>query len=97
MLGAEALGLEQRVPGQLRSRDAGREAEIVLDPRAGAGLTAGGDRVGGEHVEPFGRRVHRGGEPGGAGADHDEVVDVVVSSVSGEAGAAGEVGKRGIL
>ena len=54
------------------------KAEIVLDPRAGAGLPAGGHGIGREHVEPFGGRVHRGGESGRAGADHDEVVDVVV-------------------
>ena len=40
MLGAELLRLEQRVPGQLPPRDAGREAEVVLDPRAGARLAA---------------------------------------------------------
>ena len=81
-VGAETLRLDQRVLGQLPSRDAGWEAEIVLDPRTGAGLPAGGHGIGGEHVEPFGRGVDRGGEAGRAGADHDEVVDVIRSSVT---------------
>ena len=43
--GAELLGLDHGPVGQLRAGDAGREAEVVLDPRRGAGLPAGGDRV----------------------------------------------------
>ena len=74
---AEALGLEQRVLGQLRAGDPRREAEVVLDPRAGTGLAARGELVGGEHVEALGRRVHRRGETGRPRADDDEVVHVV--------------------
>ena len=42
---AEALRLQQRVARQFGAGDAGREPEIVLDPRAGAGLPAGRQRV----------------------------------------------------
>src|SRR6185312_14036424 len=39
-LGSEPAGLLQRAAGELVPRDAAREAEVVLDPRGGAGLAA---------------------------------------------------------
>jgi RNA polymerase sigma-B factor len=72
---AEARGLHARPLGQLRARDAGREPEVVLDARRGAGLAAHGDRVEEHRVQPLGRRVDGGTESGGSGADHDRVVD----------------------
>ena len=40
-LGAEPARLLERPARELVARDAGREAEVVLDPRGRAGLTAG--------------------------------------------------------
>ena len=93
---AEPLRLQQRVPRELGTRDSGGEAEIVLDPRAGTGLATGRERVRREHVEPLGGGVHRGGEPGRAGAHHHQVVDVIVFQREREAGALGELGVRGL-
>ena len=75
--GAELLGLDHRAVGQLGAGDAGREAEVVLDPGRGAGLPAGGDRVEHDRRQPFGGAVHGGGEPGRARADDDEVAQPV--------------------
>ena len=58
--------------------DAGRKAEVVLDPRAGAGLAAEGAAV--EHHDRQALRggIDRGGEPGRPGADDGDVVELVV-------------------
>ena len=71
---AELLRLHERAAGERAAGDAGREAEVVLDLRAGAGLPAVGDRLDHQHVEALGGGVDRGGEPGGSGADHHQVV-----------------------
>ena len=73
-VGAELLCLYQCAAGQRHAGDAGGKAEIVLDPGTRSGLSAG--RIGLDHqyVETFRRRVDRGGEPGRAGADHDQVM-----------------------
>ena len=77
-LGAELLGLQDGAVGQLGAGDAGREAEIVLDARRRPGLAAGGERVQRERVESLRRAVHRRREAGGAGADDDQVADLVL-------------------
>ena len=83
--------------GELRPRDPGRKAEIVLDPRAGPRLPARRDGLGGQHVEPLGRRIDRGRQSGGAGAhDHDEVVDVSSSMRETMPDAGADVAQRGI-
>ena len=42
-------------------------------PLGGADLTAGTEPLDHQDVEPVARGEHRGGEPRGAGADHDNV------------------------
>ena len=55
-----------------------REAEVVLDPARGSGLTTESSALDHERVEPFGGAVDSGGEPGRAGAD-DEQIDLLTA------------------
>ena len=75
-LGAEPLCLRDRAPGQLAAADAGREAEIVLDLRAGARLPARRMPIEQQRPQSLGGAVHRGGEPGRSGAHDHEVVEI---------------------
>ena len=75
-LRAELLRLRVRAAGELLARNAGRETEIVLDPRARAGLAARRVRLQDQHVQPFRRAVDRRREPRRPGADDDDVADV---------------------
>src|SRR4051812_23737559 len=74
-LGAELLRLREGASRQLLTGDAGGEAEIVFDLRAGPRLAAGGVRLQDEDVETFGRAVHGGGKARGAGADDHQVAN----------------------
>ena len=73
-LRAEPARLLQRAAGELVPRDAGGEAEVVLDPRGGAGLAAGRLALDDDRAQPLRRAVDRGREAGGSGADDDGVV-----------------------
>ena len=73
-LGAEPPRLLQRAARELVARDAGREAEVVLDPGRGAGLAARRLALDDERAQTLRGAVDGGGEPGRAGADHDHVV-----------------------
>ncbi len=73
-LGAELLRLVEGARPQRLPGDAGGEAEVVLDLRAGAGLPAGRHGLEHHHVEPLGRAVHRGCQPRRPGADDHQVV-----------------------
>ena len=79
--GEEAGAEPQRLPAgalrQAHAGDAAREAEVVADHRAGAGLAA--DRLGleADGGQALARGVHAGGQPGRARADHHEVDDLV--------------------
>ncbi len=75
-LGAELLGLGVGAIRELLPGDAEREAQVVLDARARAGLPAGGAGVEHQHVEAFRGAVDRGGQAGGPGADDDDVAHV---------------------
>ena len=61
-LGAELLRLHERAAGQRLPRDSGREAEVVLDARARAGLAAERAAVEHDDAEALRGRVDRGGE-----------------------------------
>ena len=74
-LGAEAVGLEEGALGELVAGEALGEAEIVLDARAGAGLAADGVGLDDKGAQAFGGAVDARGEPGGTGADDDDVVE----------------------
>ena len=74
----EAARLQRRLARQLDAGDPGREAEVVLDPRAGPGLAARRPRLGDERPQALRAAVDRGREPGRPGAEHDEVEALAV-------------------
>ena len=76
-LDPELLRLAERAAHQRHAGNAGREAEVILDPRRGAGLAAERAAIDGEHRQPFGAGVDGGREPGRPGADDDDVVEPV--------------------
>ena len=63
-LGAELAGLAPGPVGQLRARDAVREAQVVLDPRALPGLAAGRGALDQDRPQSLGRAVHGGTQAG---------------------------------
>ena len=71
--GAELARLRDRPGRQLGAADAGREAEVVLDPPRRARLAAECAALDDERVEPLGGAVDRGTEPRRAASDDDEV------------------------
>ena len=76
-LRAEPLRLRQGAARQLAAADAGREPEIVLDPRAGARpARPGACRSSSSVRSPSDAPYTAAARPGGAGADDHEVVDV---------------------
>jgi hypothetical protein len=72
---AEHPRLLVRALRELGARNAPREAEVVADERAGAGLAADRLAFDHEHVEPLGCRVHRRREPRRSGSHDDQVRD----------------------
>ena len=68
------LRLLERAAGKLVARDAAGKAEIVLDPRGRAGLSAGRLALDDHRAQPFGCAVHRGREAGRPAADDHGVV-----------------------
>jgi hypothetical protein len=62
---AELLRLDDRPICQLRARDPGWEAEVVLDPRGGPGLAARRDRVERDRRQALRGPIDGGGEPAG--------------------------------
>ena len=90
-LGAEARRLRRRPAGEVGAGQAHREAEVVLDPRALAGLAAGRLALDQRRPQPFRRAVDRGRKPGRPAADDDEVVELELRPPP-HAGPLGEVG-----
>ena len=82
---AELLGLHERALRQITTGDAGREAEVVLDPRTRSRLPSGHEAFDGESAESFRRAVHRGGEPSRAPAHDQEVEAPIGEAVDGQA------------
>ena len=76
-LGAELGGLAPGPVGELRPGHPVGEAQVVLDPRALAGLPAGGGPLDQHRAQALGRAVQRGAQAGRAAADHDQVVEVL--------------------
>ena len=74
-LGAEPPRLLQRTTRQLVPRHTRREAEVVLDPRRGAGLPAGRLPLDHDRAQALRCAVHGGGQARGPGAhDHGVVL-----------------------
>ena len=75
-LRAEALGLLHRAARQFTAADTGRESQVVLDPRTGASLPAGGMPVEQQRLQAFRGAIHRGRQARRTAADDHQVVDV---------------------
>ena len=75
-LGAEALGLLAELRHQLGPEDAVGEAGVVLDVGGEHELAAGADALDDDGLQVGAAGVDGGGEPGGAGADDDELVEI---------------------
>lgn len=73
-LGAEPPRLPQRPARQFVARNAVGKAQIVLDPRRGAGLSARSFPLDHHGTQPLGRAIHRRRQPRRATADDDGVV-----------------------
>ena len=71
--GAELLGLDRGPLCEVGSGDAGRKAQVVLDPRAGPRLATDGDHLDDDRAQSLRRAVHRRREPGRTSAHHDQV------------------------
>ena len=71
--GAEEPGLLEGAVGEVAAGEPVREAEVVADPGAGAGLAAGTDGLDHRGLEPLRGGVDGRGEPGRPGADDDDV------------------------
>ena len=89
----EAARLQRGLARQLGARDAGREADVVLDPGARAGLAAGRPGLGDERPQPLRAAVDGGREPGGPAAEHDEVEALAVD-LGAQAEVARDLGGR---
>ena len=74
---------------------AAREAEVVLDPRAGPGLAARRPGLGDERPQPLRAAVDRGREAGRAAAEHDEVEALAVD-LGAQAERASDLRRRGV-
>lgn len=72
-LGAELQGLEVAAIGQVGAGQAGGEAHVVLDLRAGPRLAARAEAVQHDRAQPFRRPVDRRGQPRRPRADDHEV------------------------
>ena len=96
-LGAEFLRLVERAPSQGLARDAGRKAEIVLDPGGGSGLSAVRALVEHDDREALGGGIDRGREAGRAGPDHGHVVHDLRVEVGRDAQARAGLGVGGPL
>ena len=75
-LSTELLRLRERPVRQLLAGDPHREAEVVLDSGARAGLATGRGRLHDQDVQSLRRPVHRRREPGRSRAHDHEVPDV---------------------
>ena len=95
-IGAEALGLGGRAAGQILAGEAGREAEVVLDAGAHAGLTAGGMALDDGSAQPFRCAVDGRGQAGWSTADDDQVVDRDIERAA-QAGLLGDGLERRVL
>ena len=76
-LRAEFLRLHKGAAGERLPRDPRRKAEVILDARAGASLSAEGAAVEHDDAQAFGSRVNGRRQPGRSGTDHDHVDKLV--------------------
>ena len=74
-LGPEPARLRHRAVREIGPGHAAREAQVVLDERAGPSLTARRVVLDQERAQAFAGRVDRVGEPGGPAAHDDHLVE----------------------
>ena len=91
-LDAKFLRLGEGAAHQRHAGNAGRKAEIILDPGRCAGLAAKGAAVERQHRETLRAGIDRGRQPGRAGADHGDVEDMIGVDRADQADAAAERG-----
>ncbi|MCY1220846.1 hypothetical protein D9M72_328760 [compost metagenome] len=75
-MGAELLGLHERAAREFLSRDAGGEAQVILDARTRARLAARCAAVEHSDRQPVRCRIDGRRKPGRAGADDRHVIDM---------------------
>src|SRR3989441_364511 len=75
-LGPELLCLAGGAGRELQTADPGGKAEVVLDPRARAGLASGSGRLDDQDIQAFRRPVHGRGEPRGSRPHDDQVAEL---------------------
>ena len=92
-LGAQPARLVGGAPRQVGAAQAGREAEVVLDPARLAGLPAGRLALDHHRAQALGGAVDRRRQPGGPAADDDQVV-VLLGGLAADAEALGELEHR---
>ena len=90
-LGAEARRLQERPLREFFSAQAGREAEIVLDLRAGTSLPTRCVGLDDECAKPLRGSIDPGGKPSRTCSDHHDVVELLLR-LSGESDLGGEIG-----
>ena len=73
-LGPEAAGLGHGPTRQVGAGQAGREAQVVVDPRRRAGLASRGLALHHQGLEPLGGAVDGGGQARRPATDDDQVV-----------------------
>ena len=93
-LGPELQGLEVAPVGQVRPGQSGGESHVVLDPRAGPGLTARAEPVEDDGGQPLGGTVDGRREAGRPGPD-DHQVERLGADLTLQAQALGQPGDRG--
>ena len=93
--GAEPHRLNGGPPGESFAGDAVRKPRVVLDPRARAGLAADRHGVQRDRAQALRRAVDRGGEPGRAAADDDQIEHVARGRVERQPEVLGERRRRG--
>jgi hypothetical protein len=93
----EAKSLEERSLRELVAADPDRETQVVLDPGCNSDLAADREAFHQGCGQPFGRAVHRRGEPGRTGADDRDVVRHARCRAGADAGGTREflVGRPG--
>ena len=94
---AELARLADGAAGELGAADAGREAEVVLDPARRSGLAAERGALDDQRVEPLGGAVDGGGEAGGAAADDEQVDFLARRQLASDPERAQHLASRGVL
>ncbi len=83
--------------GELTSGDSGREADVILDPRARSGLAAGSDHIHSDCLQAFRGPVDGGCQASRSAADDDEVEEPPRKAAYGKAKKFGQRRRIGLM